>query len=140
MAAEGPNSSAQPKPEPHGTRSMSGLEIGLMVGSILFFVIMISSIFIVRGLEQRRRAKEPQGRAEDGNVGNKNGHQIPQENDTQGQHLQEHIVASRSSTWKKMRPQFWYPMQSKETDKESQASSDTNTMLVKTAHSKSSTS
>jgi hypothetical protein len=68
---------------------MGGLEIGLMAGSIVFFVVLITSIFIVRGLDQRRRVKEMLRRAEEGNAGVKGESQTSQEDNMPGQDQHE---------------------------------------------------
>jgi hypothetical protein len=78
---------------------MGGLEIGLMAGSIVFFVVLISSIFIVRGLDQRRRVKEMLRRAEEGNAGVKGDIQTPQENNISGQDQHE---AAKHHLWGKL--------------------------------------
>ncbi|KAF4944856.1 hypothetical protein FSARC_14560 [Fusarium sarcochroum] len=95
MAVKNPNTSSQPEPESPGSRSMSRLEIGLMVGAILFFAILISSIFLVRGLEQRRRVKGLLRRVEEGNAESKDQHQTPQENNITEQGQQESVEIRR---------------------------------------------
>jgi hypothetical protein len=78
---------------------MGGLEIGLMAGSIVFFVVLITSIFIVRGLDQRRRVKEMLRRAEEGNAGVKGESQTSQEDNMPGQDQHE---ATKHHLWGKL--------------------------------------
>jgi hypothetical protein len=47
---------------------MSSVDIGLMVGAIVLFFVIITSIFVVRGLDERRRAKRLLQTVEDGNA------------------------------------------------------------------------
>ncbi|KAM0556851.1 hypothetical protein ACHAPJ_005523 [Fusarium lateritium] len=126
MAVENPNTSSQPEPETPGSRPMSRLEIGLMVGSILFFAILISAIFLARGLEQRRRVKGLLRQVEEGNTESKDQHQTSQENIImeQGQQVS---VETRRMSWRKLGARFLSSMRGKKTDKEPQASSDTET-------------
>lgn len=101
--------SSQPKTQIPGSRPMGGLEIGLMAGSIVFFVVLISSIFIVRGLDQRRRVKEMMRRAEEGNAGVKGEPQTSQDDNMPGHgqheaakhHLWGKLVANLKSECKK---------------------------------------
>ncbi|KAJ4254298.1 hypothetical protein NW762_009889 [Fusarium torreyae] len=127
MAVENPNTSSQPEPETPGSRPMSRLEIGLMVGSILFFAILISSIFLVRGLEQRRRVKGLLRRVEEGNMESKDQHQTPRENNVTEQGQQKSAETRHMSIWRKRGARFLSSMKSKKTGEEPQASSDTTT-------------
>ncbi|SPJ89592.1 uncharacterized protein FTOL_12953 [Fusarium torulosum] len=99
MPVANPVTSSQPETQIPGSRPMGGLEIGLMAGSIVFFVVLISSIFIVRGLDQRRRVKEMLRRAEEGNAGVKGEFQTPQENNISGQDQHE---AAKHHLWGKL--------------------------------------
>ncbi|KAF4452234.1 hypothetical protein F53441_4894 [Fusarium austroafricanum] len=66
MPVANPTTSSQPEEsETPGSRPMSRLEIGLMVGSIVFFVTLIFSIFLVRALDKRHRLKSRMRRAEE---------------------------------------------------------------------------
>ncbi|KAM0355828.1 hypothetical protein ACHAPU_000215 [Fusarium lateritium] len=94
MPVENPLTSSQPETETPGSRPMGSLEIGLMVGSIVFFAIMILSIFIVRGLDQRRRVKGLLRHAEEGNVDGKEEFQTPQDNSI-AKHAQHEPVKHR---------------------------------------------
>ncbi|KAF4986526.1 hypothetical protein FGRMN_10801 [Fusarium graminum] len=94
MPVENPMTSSQPVTQTPGFRPMSSLEIGIMVGSIVFFAIMILSIFIVRGLDQRRRVKGLLRHAEDGNADGKEELQTPQENSI-AKHAQHEPVTHR---------------------------------------------
>jgi hypothetical protein len=53
---------------------MSSVDIGLIVGSIILFLVVITSIFVARGLDGRRRAKEALRRAEEGRAESQNQH------------------------------------------------------------------
>lgn len=99
MPVANPVTSSQPETQIPGSRPMGGLEIGLMAGSIVFFVVLISSIFIVRGLDQRRRVKEMLRRAEEGNAGVKGESQTSQEDNMLGQDQHE---AAKHHLWGKV--------------------------------------
>ncbi|KAG5664722.1 hypothetical protein KAF25_008456 [Fusarium avenaceum] len=99
MPVANPVTSSQPGTQIPGSQPMGGLEIGLMAGSIVFFVVLISSIFIVRGLDQRRRIKEMLRRAEEGNPGVKGESQTSQEDDMPGPDQHE---AAKHHLWGKM--------------------------------------
>ena len=47
---------------------MSSVDIGLMVGAIVLFFVIITSIFVARGLDERRRAKRLLQTVDDGNA------------------------------------------------------------------------
>ncbi|KAM0202318.1 hypothetical protein ACHAPQ_004803 [Fusarium lateritium] len=99
MPVANPVTSSQPETQIPASRPMGGLEIGLMAGSIIFFVVLISSIFIVRGLDQRRRVKEMLRRAEEGNAGVKDDFQSPQENNISGY---DHHETTKHHLWGKL--------------------------------------
>ncbi|KAL6917903.1 hypothetical protein FSST1_009398 [Fusarium sambucinum] len=58
---------------------MGSIDIGLIVGTVALFLIIITSIFVARGLEGRRQARGALRRAEDGNVANQDEHHAAQE-------------------------------------------------------------
>ncbi|KAF5680312.1 hypothetical protein FHETE_437 [Fusarium heterosporum] len=102
MPVENPMASSQPETQTPSSRPMSSLEIGIMVGSIVFFVTMILLMFIVRGLDQRRRVKGLLRHAEDGNADGKEELQTTQENSI-AKHAQHEPVKHRfESLWGKI--------------------------------------
>jgi len=68
LAAANPVTSSQPETQTPSSRPMSSVDIGLMVGAIVLFFVIITSIFVVRVLDERRRAKRLLQTVEDGNA------------------------------------------------------------------------
>ncbi|KAJ4005184.1 hypothetical protein NW752_011324 [Fusarium irregulare] len=79
MAAANPVTSSQPETQTPSSRPMSSVDIGLMVGAIALFFVIITSILVVRGLDERRRAKRLIQTVEDGNAESQYEHQANQE-------------------------------------------------------------
>lgn len=79
MAAANPVTSSQPETQTPSSPPMSSVDIGLMVGAIALFFVIITSILIVRGLDERRRAKRLIQTVEDGNAESQYEHQANQE-------------------------------------------------------------
>ncbi|KAF9776128.1 hypothetical protein IL306_005740 [Fusarium sp. DS 682] len=66
MSVANPTTSSQPEESQNpGSRPISRLEIGLIVGTIVLFVALISFIFIIRILDQRHRKKHRMRMAEE---------------------------------------------------------------------------
>lgn len=79
MAVANPVTSSQPETQTPSSQPMSSVDIGLMVGSIVLFIVLVTSIFIVRGLDGHRRVKGLLRRAEEGEAESQNEHQTFQE-------------------------------------------------------------
>ncbi|RBR26514.1 uncharacterized protein FIESC28_00700 [Fusarium coffeatum] len=78
MAAANPVTSSQPETQTPSSRPMSSVDIGLMVGAIVLFFVIITSVFVVRGIDERRRAKRLLQTVEDGNAESQYEHQANQ--------------------------------------------------------------
>ncbi|RFN49129.1 hypothetical protein FIE12Z_6621 [Fusarium flagelliforme] len=79
MAAANPVTSSQPETQTPSSRPMSSVDIGLMVGAIVLFFVIITSIFVVRGLDERRCAKRLLQTVEDGNAESQYEHRVNEE-------------------------------------------------------------
>ncbi|KAK7425859.1 hypothetical protein QQZ08_007709 [Neonectria magnoliae] len=71
---------------------MTGLEIGVITGTVVFFTIIIVSIFVSRTRAQRAKVKRPLQRAEEGGAGR------PEDSPQQGQQLQQTPRSQRESS------------------------------------------
>ncbi|KAJ4140065.1 hypothetical protein NW768_001417 [Fusarium equiseti] len=79
MAAANPVTSSQPETVTPSSRPMSSVDIGLMVGAIILFFFIITSIFVGRGLDECRRAKRLLQTTEDSNGGRQYEHRAYEE-------------------------------------------------------------
>ncbi|RSL47850.1 hypothetical protein BHE90_016827 [Fusarium euwallaceae] len=77
------NTSDVPGLEGQPTGQLSGLEIALFTVIVVCFVLLISAVFICRGVDQRRRIGGPLTRLEEGNAKKKR--EARQKKEGQGQ-------------------------------------------------------
>ncbi|GKU05457.1 hypothetical protein FLAG1_08358 [Fusarium langsethiae] len=84
MATETPVASSQSEVQNPSSRPMGSIDIGLIVGAVALFLIVITSIFVARGLDGRRRARGMLHRAEGGNAANQDEHHAARETSITG--------------------------------------------------------
>ncbi|KAF4976224.1 hypothetical protein FZEAL_7087 [Fusarium zealandicum] len=83
--ADGLENSTLSEPGKEPPKSMTGVEIGIIVATVVCFVLFVSAVFYCRHAEQRRRVKGILRQAEEGNAENEEKDQPLQNNDEQGQ-------------------------------------------------------
>ncbi|KAG8671401.1 hypothetical protein FPOAC1_004648 [Fusarium poae] len=101
MTTEIPIASSQSEVQTHSSRPMGSIDIGLIVGTIALFLIIITSIFIARGLSGRRQARGVLRRAVDGNVANQDEHHTAQEARIAGLTQPEPAQLRQESFWER---------------------------------------
>ncbi|CEI60712.1 hypothetical protein FVEN_g2623 [Fusarium venenatum] len=80
---------------------MGSIDIGLIVGTVALFLIIITSIFVARGLEGRHQARGALRRAEDGNVANQDEHHAAQEARIAGLAQPEPVQLRQENFWER---------------------------------------